>query len=220
MHEMHSNVLYIPTPIIYYRLKLLHSFSTSHVITYCIILRHSFSIAYKHVERSLKIFLKHLKFFSIVYDNKVKGRYNMKDNSITTTPNPIVIFSVYRTERSKADNQRLHNTVVDELTKLNVPHKVVTGSYKGTIEKSIVLPIDYMLHAQTYSVKYNQECFLVRYSDNATYNVYPSMGMDYLGQWTEVTREVALSKDGYTFDDNTGLYYTCIDKDKLAKEVG
>lgn len=134
------------------------------------------------------------------------------------TPKAICIVSVHRTERTDEENQRLHNIVLNELYVFDIPYKEVIGCYQGTLEKSILLSLDRMDIAHAIAVRHSQDCFLVRYSDNAAYNVYAGMGMDYLGQWTEVTKEVALTKDGYTFDPSTGLYYTCIDEEKL-KEV-
>ena len=136
-----------------------------------------------------------------------------------------VIFSVYRSERTDTDNENRHTQTLNLLHQRSIPYKTLEGSYKGTKEKSILIPKLFESMALMLSRLHDQDCYMFKpfIDDDATYSVVlhkdSSTDIEYIGEWTEVTKEVALSKEGYTYNPDTELYYTCINVDALNKEV-
>lgn len=103
----------------------------------------------------------------------------MRDNSI------YYVFSTDQTSLNQHDNdQNAWNTLL-ELEKREMIFTRGQGSYKGVKENSFLVKGEFLdkVYVERVCKKYNQECFLMVYSDNSTYSVDLKTGKEsYLGK--------------------------------------
>jgi len=91
--------------------------------------------------------------------------------------------------------------------------QLVYGSYKGNIERSYCFSVEDMDRvvkiAQVFNTELNQECVLAVYHGSC-FLIYPDNTSEYIGEWTEVSREFAEKQDAYTFYPLTCEYYVAM----------
>ena len=131
-----------------------------------------------------------------------------------------VIFSVFQSRLSKADNLDNHKKVLRHLKTFGLKFKVVEGVYRGESELSILVPVinqvfDLATVEQLAHI-YNQQCILFVDSDrnaelrfmvksfDASLNQVKS---EKLGKFVATTKGIATQCENYTKDGND--YYIC-----------
>ena len=132
-----------------------------------------------------------------------------------------VIFSVFQSRLSKADNLENHKKVLKHLKNFGLKFKVVEGVYRGESELSIMVPIinqvfDYPTVKQIAHI-YDQHSILFVDSDrnaelrfmvkafDASLNELPKS--EKLGKFIATTKGIATQCNSYTKDGND--YYIC-----------
>ena len=90
---------------------------------------------------------------------------------------------------------------------------LMKGVYKGSSEISFFVPmthVDDIVHLEFIAFdRFQQESILVQYSDGHSRLHYPNH-VEYIGKVREVTKNVAETKDAYTFYPKLGKYYAAI----------
>ena len=131
-----------------------------------------------------------------------------------------VIFSVFQSRLSKADNLENHKKVLNHLKTFGLRFKVVEGVYRGESELSILVPVinqvfDYSTVEQLAHI-YDQHSILFVDSDrnaelrfmvkafDASLNQVKS---EKLGKFIATTKGIATQCENYTKDGND--YYIC-----------
>jgi hypothetical protein len=131
-----------------------------------------------------------------------------------------VIFSVFQSRLSKADNLENHKKVLNHLKTFGLKFKVVEGVYRGESELSILVPVinqvfDYSTVEQLAHI-YDQHSILFVDSDrnaelrfmvkafDASLNQVKS---EKLGKFIATTKGIATQCNSYTKDGND--YYIC-----------
>ena len=132
-----------------------------------------------------------------------------------------VIFSVFQSRLSKADNLENHKKVLNHLKDFGLKFKVVEGVYRGESELSILVPVinqvfDLATVEQLAHI-YNQQSILFVDSDrnaelmfmvkpyNALLKELPKS--EKLGKFIATTKGIATQCNSYTKDGND--YYIC-----------
>ena len=132
-----------------------------------------------------------------------------------------VIFSVFQSRLSKADNMDNHKKVLRHLKDFGLRFKVVEGVYRGESELSILVPVinqvfDLATVEQLAHI-YNQHSILFVDSDrnaelkfmvkpfDASLNELPKS--EKLGKFIATTKGIATQCNSYTKDGND--YYIC-----------
>ena len=90
---------------------------------------------------------------------------------------------------------------------------LMKGVYKGSSEISFFVPmthVDDIVRLEFIAFdRFQQESILVQYSDGHSRLHYPNH-VEHIGKVREVTKDVALTKDAYTFYPKLGKYYATI----------
>ena len=90
---------------------------------------------------------------------------------------------------------------------------LMKGVYKGSSEISFFVPmthVDDIVHLEFIAFdRFQQESILVQYSDGHSRLHYPNH-VEYIGKVREVTKDIALTKDAYTFYPKLGKYYAAV----------
>ena len=131
-----------------------------------------------------------------------------------------VIFSVFQSRLSKADNLENHKKVLRHLKDFGLKHKVVEGVYSGESELSILVPVinqvfDLATVEQLAHI-YNQHSILFVDSDRNAELKFMVKAFDEnldqvktekLGKFIATTKGIATQCENYTKDGNN--YYIC-----------
>ena len=131
-----------------------------------------------------------------------------------------VIFSVFQSRLSKADNLENHKKVLNHLKTFGLKFKVVEGVYRGESELSILVPVinqvfDLATVEQLAHI-YNQHSILFVDSDRNAELKFMVKAFDEnldqvktekLGKFIATTKGVATQCENYTKDGND--YYIC-----------
>ena len=95
--------------------------------------------------------------------------------------------------------------------------KAVHGVWKGESEWSYIVPVrtsEEVKRLAEVAREHEQEAILHVNPDRSAYLIYTGdtddFRKEYIGQWDSVSREIAKTLDGYTYDQNTGTYYAVI----------
>ena len=131
-----------------------------------------------------------------------------------------VIFSVFQSRLSKADNMDNHKKVLKHLENFGFKYKVVEGVYRGESELSILVPVinqvfDLATVEQLAHI-YNQHSILFVDSDRNAELKFMVKAFDEnldqvksekLGKFIATTKGIATQCENYTKDGNN--YYIC-----------
>ena len=131
-----------------------------------------------------------------------------------------VIFSVFQSRLSKADNLENHKKVLNHLKTFGLSYKVVEGVYRGESELSILVPVinqvfDLATVEQLAHI-YNQHSILFVDSDRNAELKFMVKAFDEnldqvrsekLGKFIATTKGIATQCENYTKDGNN--YYIC-----------
>lgn len=118
-----------------------------------------------------------------------------------------VIMSAFVSSLTTLENVKRNADLKNDLESLGFNFKEVVGCYKGQFETSLVIPIlcDSVETLKGLLMHYNQDCIMVIDVNNLSYLHYPNNTWELVGTFREVTKEVAESREAYTFDN--GQYY-------------
>ncbi len=129
-----------------------------------------------------------------------------------------ILVSVFQSSQSLEANTANHNKAIEMLTREAIPFQVVKGVYKGSSELSFLLSSD---SAQGHFVNqfmalnlgrlFNQESILEVHNDNTAQLLYLNgTTIANLGEFSEVSEQVALGLDSYTFEPLSQRYFAVI----------
>jgi hypothetical protein len=110
----------------------------------------------------------------------------------------LVIVSVYESSKTPSENAANHVNMLSNLDLLSVPYQSITGSYKGTEEQSIIIPMSLERVAQMIARDHSQDSYLRHHSDRTCELVYSTGKVEKIGVMTEVPEIVAKSKDAWS----------------------
>ena len=122
----------------------------------------------------------------------------------------VLIFSTYQSNESDDVNSRNHAGLCNILRLHKIPFKVFTGFYKGAPEMSIMVGVDQIAMVQGMCSRFNQECYLERFSDNSCQLVYPDGTRADIGQMRQVSKAQAVKHDAYTFNPRNDSYWVAV----------
>lgn len=120
----------------------------------------------------------------------------------------VLIFSVYKDTATADTNCDNHAAIKGALDEYKIPYKEVVGHYQGGYELSLMVDSSARKFVEEACLKTKQDCYLERTADNMTYLKFPDGTTEYIGMMTEVSEEEARKSQNYTFDPDTGLYWT------------
>lgn len=126
---------------------------------------------------------------------------------MNTQQQPCVILAV------NTITQSTDETFIEQgLTKRPIKH--LTGCYKGTTERSYLIPLTHGLllaDCTAFAKEHNQESILYLDNQRNAYLVYCDKDQsEYLGTFTAVSRDRATGGDAWTYDPITKQYYMVV----------
>lgn len=142
--------------------------------------------------------------------------------------NNVIIFSVFQKDCSEDLNYINTVKVEDMLKRVNIDFKAVQGMYKGTKKESFAIDLKHKNAAIELCYKYNQESYLVVDKDFRAKLVYLPLTpytkdsltrTEDLGYFREVSEDFAKKQDGYSYDEETGKYFTCIKDERKTDRI-
>lgn len=98
----------------------------------------------------------------------------------------MIIFSVYRTDRSDEANAMCQLETLKYLRRHNVPVELGQGVYKGDSEPCIKVGYYYRRHAAQLCSVFGQECYLVVDHSGTATLVNADSTLTPVGTWSEV----------------------------------
>lgn len=125
--------------------------------------------------------------------------------------NNTYIFSASRIERTQEQNSRANEVVEQVLRSNGVKFKRVIGVYERNDELSYVVHGDHSIEALVRSLTagYNQDCYLKVDGRKQAWFINPFGGDEtYQGVFRSVGKLLTTCYPGFTFDPDTGVYYT------------
>ncbi len=127
--------------------------------------------------------------------------------------NQFVLLSAELSRLRLDENNTRTNQLKLMLTKLGFKPVEMIGFYKGSSETSFFVPITRKDDIERLEFiafdRFNQESILVQYSDGHSRLHYPNH-IEHIGKVREITKDVALTKDAYTFYPKLGKYYATV----------
>ena len=119
-----------------------------------------------------------------------------------------IIFSVYQDKPVFDVNQRNHKRVIESLEWNDVDHKELIGSYKGVIEKAILVPINQRHFVDVICKLHNQESYIILDNERGAWFIDCKTGQKDFGGWfKETSKAIAQKQEGWTFNPQTRKYY-------------
>ena len=127
--------------------------------------------------------------------------------------NQFVILSAELSHLTLEENNTRTNQLELMLKHSGFKPVLMKGVYKGSSEISFFVPITRIDDIERLEFiafdRFQQESILVQYSDGHSRLHYPNH-VEHIGKVREITKEVALTKDCYTFYPKQGKYYATI----------
>ena len=121
----------------------------------------------------------------------------MRDNTLR----PIVILAI-NTDSYENDIKAIQEYFPD------YNRLAIHGVYKGVSELSYIIEVDDNLaDIQALANKYDQECILYLDNQREATLMYGDGKKEYIGSFKSASKQLAQTKDSYTFNPNTGVYY-------------
>lgn len=123
---------------------------------------------------------------------------------------PMIVFSVYQSSLSNAENKVNHEKALQVLKDNRIAFKPVIGCYKGTLEKSIIIPDELATYKIIHDLttEYNQESVLELDEDRrASLYFKGNEQVESIGVMTCVTKKEAMSQDSWTFCPSTKRFF-------------
>lgn len=127
--------------------------------------------------------------------------------------NQFVLLSAELSHLTPEENNTRTNQLELMLRHSGFKPVLMKGVYKGSSEISFFVPTERIDDIERLEFiafdRFQQESILVQYSDGHSRLHYPNH-VEYIGKVREITKEVALTKDCYTFYPKQGKYYAAI----------
>jgi hypothetical protein len=125
-----------------------------------------------------------------------------------TNPNPCVVFSAFKSNKSLDDNQADTIVACAELIRRDIPLKIVKGCYKGEQETSILVNLVHFDVVLALAKRFGQESILVVDTErNAKLVFCKDESTQVLGKWAQAFPPY--QEDAYTLDPETNIYWHC-----------
>lgn len=121
---------------------------------------------------------------------------------------PILIFSVEKTELTDRENMVATAEVEDTLTSSDIPYNKVEGCFDGVTEQSFIVSANYEGRVKEYCQAFNQDSYLL-IDANGTAALFTSEGkhITELGRLVKVSESEAKQQQAYTKVNEE--YYVC-----------
>jgi len=127
--------------------------------------------------------------------------------------NQFVILSAELSHLTLEENNTRTNQLELMLRHSGFKPVLMKGVYKGSSEISFFVPVirnDDIERLEFIAFdRFNQESILVQYSDGHSRLHYPNH-IEHIGKVREISKEVALTKDCYTFYPELNKYYATV----------
>ena len=127
--------------------------------------------------------------------------------------NQFVILSAELSHLTLEENNTRTNQLELMLRHSGFKPVLMKGVYKGSSEISFFVPTERIDDIERLEFiafdRFQQESILVQYSDGHSRLHYPNH-VEHIGKVREITKDVALTKDCYTFYPKLGKYYAAI----------
>ena len=119
----------------------------------------------------------------------------------------VAIVSAYQVDKGKSENLHNHLELLSLFHRLNVPHKVVVGVWKGRKELSVVVPESSLTEALVLGQLHNQDAVLVLDNERGAWLLDLKTGeKTFKGYFVRVRKERALKEGNYTHDNNEAYW--------------
>lgn len=120
---------------------------------------------------------------------------------------PVVIFSTYRTERTKQQNHDQHLRAVQFLRDKDVPFKELLGRFSGEEEESILVTAEHLMVAKDIAWTTGQD-YILQLDEYRNAELLPMHGLvratTRLGKLFSSRHQ---PRGDYSYDQHTGIYY-------------
>ena len=127
--------------------------------------------------------------------------------------NQFVILSAELSHLTLEENNTRTNQLELMLKHSGFKPVLMKGVYKGSSEISFFVPTERVDDIERLEFiafdRFQQESILVQYSDGHSRLHYPNH-VEYIGKIREITKDVALTKDCYTFYPKLNKYYATV----------
>ena len=127
--------------------------------------------------------------------------------------NQFVLISAELSQFTNTENIIRTNQLKLMLEQSGFKPVYMKGVYKGSSEMSFFVPITRIDDIERLEFiafdRFQQESILVQYSDGHSRLHYPNH-VEHIGKVREVTKDVALTKDSFTFYPKLGKYYATV----------
>ena len=127
--------------------------------------------------------------------------------------NQFVILSAELSHLTLEENNTRTNQLELMLKHSGFKPVLMKGVYKGSSEISFFVPTERVDDIERLEFiafdRFQQESILVQYSDGHSRLHFPNH-IEYIGKVREITKEVALTKDCYTFYPKLNKYYAAV----------
>ena len=115
----------------------------------------------------------------------------------------VAIVSAFQTLGTHDENKRAHLDLLSLFHRLEVPHKVVVGCWKGRKELSVIVPETCLAEALVLGQLHTQDSVLVLDNERGAWLLDLKTGTKtFEGYFVPVRKERALKEDSYTLDNN------------------
>ena len=131
-----------------------------------------------------------------------------------------VIFSVMLGNDTMVD-MLAHEAARDYLINKGISLKELEGSYKGNKELSFIVSQDHMEDVQALAKYHNQESIMLLKSHKhglykASLHYLKELLHEDIGYLRQVTKEIALQQDCYSYDKTQDAYFICTESDDTS----
>ena len=127
--------------------------------------------------------------------------------------NEFVLLSAELSHLTPNENNTRTNQLELMLRHSNFKPVLMKGVYKGSSEISFFVPITRIDDIERLEFiafdRFQQESILVQYSDGHSRLHYPNH-IEHIGKIREINKEIALTKDNYTFYTKLNKYYAVV----------
>lgn len=123
----------------------------------------------------------------------------------------IMIFSVFESGKTHAENMEWHRHVISLLEKGDMPFLELQGKYNGVEELSILIEgFEHRERVEGLVNLFQQECYLESHSDRRTFLVFKDGTRKDIGTLTAVTKEEAERVGSYSYNPVARSYFVAV----------
>ena len=123
----------------------------------------------------------------------------------------IILFSAEKSDQRNGTNYASTEWCKKLLSQSDIPFVSMVGSYQFKTENSFLVLMSHIESVKYLCELFKQESYLVSFGDRSSFLVdIESQKETFLGKLVNVSKEDALKSGNWTYNNETGLYYTTI----------